>query len=183
MIINLCITSIDKSVKIWYNIGIKDEKLFDKNKKIKSPICAISAKKLVDKPPRTHNLNSRGNKNPPSPFGFRRTSKNKKMKPDFLNQDIFENEPLIEAKDFSDTIEKAVPSDGFFVLQKPNCYLEDGMLQTDFVAYNLSLSDINLTEEVMYKLNVCPSHVLKNFQTIETQIHDIKPLVEQEMIS
>lgn len=75
---------------------------------------------------------------------------------------------------------KAVPSDGFFVLQKPNCYLQDGMLQTDFIAYNLSLDDINLTEEVLYKLNVCPSKVLQNFQTIETQLHNIKPLIEQD---
>ncbi|MEA3272348.1 MAG: hypothetical protein U9P90_01620 [Patescibacteria group bacterium] len=85
------------------------------------------------------------------------------MKPDFLNPS------------------PTISSDGFFVLQKPNCYLQDGMLQTDFVAYNLSLEDINLTEEVMYKLNVCPSHALQTFQAIETQMHNIKPLVEQEI--
>ncbi|NQU83646.1 MAG: hypothetical protein HQ536_02955 [Parcubacteria group bacterium] len=106
-----------------------------------------------------------------------------KMKIDFLNSDTLENsESQIESQNFSDTIKGAVPSDGFFVLQKPTCYLQDGMLQTDFIAYNLSLEDINLTEEVLHQLNVCPSHVLQDFQTMETQIHNIKPLIEQEIV-
>ena len=103
------------------------------------------------------------------------------METDFLKSDIFDDlEPQKEVTSFSD-IERAVPSDGFFVLQKPNCYLQDGMLQTDFIAYNISLDDLNLTEEVMYKLNVCPSKALQNFHAVETQMHNIKPLAEQEV--
>lgn len=103
------------------------------------------------------------------------------MEKDFLKSDIFDGVDFVEeATNFSE-VERAVPSDGFFVLQKPNCYLQDGMLQTDFIAYNICLDDLNLTEEVMYKLNVCPSKALQNFHAVETQMHNIKPLAEQEV--
>lgn len=101
------------------------------------------------------------------------------MNEDIKNFNNFDNAPVFEAENKApEGGREAVVNDSFFVFLKPNCYYEDGAVQTDFVAYNIPIENLNLSPELINKLNVCPSSIMKDFQTLETQAYDIKPLAE-----
>jgi len=103
-----------------------------------------------------------------------------KMNNELNNVNFFEN------SNTSFEVENATPqsapetviNDSFFVFLKPNCYYEDGAVQTDFVAYNIPVENLNLSPELIHKLNVCPTSLMKDFQTLESQAYDIKSLAE-----
>ncbi len=102
-----------------------------------------------------------------------------KMNEDIKNFDTFDTAPIFEAENAAPQGRpETVINDSFFVFLKPNCYYEDGAVQTDFVAYNIPMENLNLSSEIIHKLNVCPTSLMKDFQTLESQAYDIKSLAE-----
>lgn len=114
-------------------------------------------------------------------MGLERAGNTKgKMNEEIKNFENLENALIFQAEKniAPESGRETVINDSFFVFLKPNCYYEDGVAQTDFVAYNIPMENLNLSPELVHKLNVCPTSLMKDFQTLESQAYDIKSLSE-----